>query len=445
MTIGLRLASLALAAIVLAACETGRAAYEGPLRDAGVIEEEAPAAAERDNGGAPPPGYANDETYVGPDSFRYRGNSYRIADLSPGERPPRTSDEAGLWMSMDRFEQRLTTSGTLVRDDELLSYIRSVACRVAEDHCGSIRVYVIENPTFNASMAPNGLMIVHTGLLLRTRNEAELAAVLGHEIGHYLRRHSYQRMVDIVEKTNFLVFFQIALAAGGVPGPVGQASQFALLGSIAAFSRDNEREADGYGSLLLHRAGYDPRAAANIWARITRENEARDEDEQGPIFFASHPQTTERQEVLTELGAMLADKMEQTELGRERYQAMVAPRRTEWLRQETHLRQFKRSEALFDLMIEDGVNPAEIHYFKGELYRLRGGDDDPAKALAQYETALSAAGAPPTEIYRSMGLLYRARGDNRKAAEAFRTYLTHAPNSEDRLFIETLIETLSKP
>lgn len=450
MTPWLRPSFLAIAAIALAACETGRAAYDGPLRDAGVLKDEQAAANKGDgtasqaaNASSNTADIQNNEDYFNGDAFSYEGNTYRLADLSPGERPALSSDEAGLWRSMDRFEQQLTTSGSLVRDAELLSYIRNVACRVAGDHCDSVRVFVIENPTFNASMAPNGLMMVHTGLLLRTRNEAELAAVLGHEIGHYLRRHSYQRMKDIVDKTNFLVFFQIALAAGGVPAPVGQASQIFVLGSLAAFSRDNEREADGYGSLLLHQVGYDPREAANIWARITQENEAKDEDEQRPIFYASHPPTKERQQVLADLGEKLAVKMPQKELGRDRFLEIAAPRRANWLRQETHLRQFKRSESLFDMMLEDGINPAELHYFKGELYRLRNEDEDAKTALASYEKALAAKGAPPPEIYRSMGLLYRQQDKNKQATAAFRNYLTHVPDAEDRLFIENLIGTMS--
>jgi Zn-dependent protease with chaperone function len=440
-TLWSRTALIAIAAIALAACETGRPAYEAPLRDAGVLKDDRATTDNKAESSGEQ--LSTNENYIGEDSFSYDGATFRIADLSPGVRPSLDSDEAGLWMMMDRFEGQLKTSGRLVGDAELSAYVRDVACRVAVDHCGNVRVFVVENPSFNASMAPNGTMLIHTGLLLRTRNEAELAAVLGHEIGHYLRRHSYQRMQSIIKQTNFMMFFQIALAVGGVPSPVGQASGLVVQGNIAAFSRDNEREADGYGSLLLHQVGYDPRVSANIWERITRENEAKDDDEQKPIFYASHPPTKERQQVLSELGAMLADKMPQVELGRDRFLAIVTPRRASWLLQETHLRQFKRSEALFDMMLEDGVNPAEIYYFKGELHRFRNDEEDAEKAVTLYETALEAEGTPPPEIYRSLGLLYRQQDKNAQAAGAFRDYLTHAPEAEDRLFIENLIGTLS--
>ena len=69
--------------------------------------------------------------------------------------------------------------------------MRGVLCEaVGEDRCGAARVYIMREPTFNASMSPNGTMRVFSGLLLRMRSESELAAVLGHEFGHYSGRHT---------------------------------------------------------------------------------------------------------------------------------------------------------------------------------------------------------------------------------------------------------------
>ena len=55
-----------------------------------------------------------------------------------------------------------------MKDPVLTGYVRELACRVAGDYCGDLRVYLLKNPTFNASMAPNGVMLVHTGLLIRS-------------------------------------------------------------------------------------------------------------------------------------------------------------------------------------------------------------------------------------------------------------------------------------
>ena len=93
---------------------------------------------------------------------------------------------------------------------QLNQYVQELACRLAGDHCPDIRVNLVSTPQFNASMAPNGMMQVWTGLLLRVENEAQLTAILGHEIGHYLARHSVERMRQIKSGTavgQFLALF----------------------------------------------------------------------------------------------------------------------------------------------------------------------------------------------------------------------------------------------
>ena len=104
--------------------------------------------------------------------------------LQPGERPGLETTESGLWMQMDRLENRLKGSGRIVEDDALDAYLRNIVCRLEPAHCPNIRIYVVDVPYFNASMAPNGMMQVWAGLLVRSENEAQLAFVLGHELAH---------------------------------------------------------------------------------------------------------------------------------------------------------------------------------------------------------------------------------------------------------------------
>ena len=120
-------------------------------------------------------------------------------------------------------------------------------------------------------MMAKGTMQVWTGLLLRVQNEAQLAAVLGHELTHYLRRHTLQRWRDIRAKTDALIFFQLATAVAGV-GIVGTVATLATIGSIKAFSRDMEREADSLGFEIMTKAGYDPREMPKIWEMMIAES-----------------------------------------------------------------------------------------------------------------------------------------------------------------------------
>ena len=91
----------------------------------------------------------------------------------------------------EAFLERIAT-----HDLKLHAYVEDIACRLGASHCPDIRVHIVRTPWFNASMAPNGMMQVWSGLLLRADNEAQLAAVLGHEIGHYISRHSVERLRD---------------------------------------------------------------------------------------------------------------------------------------------------------------------------------------------------------------------------------------------------------
>ena len=145
-------------------------------------------------------------------------------------------------------------------------------------------------------MAPNGMMQVWSGLMLRVDNEAQLAAVLGHEIGHYLARHSVERLRDAKSRAAFGQF----LGLFGVAGALGQ---LGVLAGMLAYSRDQERDADRIGAMLMHKAGYDVSEASNVWANLLVETKARPEGAPQSVLFATHPGAQERQASLAELAA----------------------------------------------------------------------------------------------------------------------------------------------
>lgn len=369
-------------------------------------------------------------------------SAYRMADLAPSHKPDAKSDEAGIWLQVEKIERWVKTAGNRMRLAPLNAYIEKVTCRVGGIYCKDIRVYTMRAPGFNAAMYPNGMMHIRSGLLLRVENEAQLAAVIAHEAGHYLRQHGLQRLRDIREKTNSLLFFQIALAGAGVP-VVGDIAMLATLAGLSAFSRNMEREADGYGLLLLSRAGYDPGEAWKVWQYLVKEKKA-DKDAETPSFFvASHPQSKERLDTLRDLAAKMqtprtADK------GRERLAKVVLPIRAGLIRDELHLRNFGPFEFLMDGLIERGDNLAELYFFKGEMHRLRNKKDDAQKSLEFYAKARKAEGTPPPEIHRSMGLVHQKLGHGKDARAAFRAYLADNPDAGDRAMIKHLIGKLGQ-
>lgn len=368
-----------------------------------------------------------------------RGAPGALEDIGPGQRPDPSSDEAGLWFYMDQIESRLKTSGGVITDPALNSYVRDMVCKLAPSYCADIRIYIVQTPHFNASMAPNGSMQVWTGLMLRAQNEAQLAYVLGHEIAHYLRRHSVQQWRTVRNTAGVLAFFQLATASAGV-GYVGDIAQLAAIGGIFAFSRDQEREADDIGFEIMAKTGYDPEQAPKIWGALMAEEKAGGKSGRS-IFFATHPSSDERLETLRGLAEKTSKEHGLWTRGREQYIAAIKPFRSAWLREEVHKGDPAATRVLLERLLEDEGDSAELHFFLGELCRLGGEKSDCEAAYSEYRKALD-LGDPPPEVYRSLGLIHWRMGRAKEASDSFRRYLEASPDASDRPIIESYLNQL---
>lgn len=393
--------------------------------------------------------------------------------LKPDVRPTdKSSLEAGLWLTFDKSEQRLRSSGNLIPDPELQDYVSSIMCRVAQEYCSDFRVYVMRVPAFNASMAPNGVMIVWSGLLLRAENEAQVAAVIGHEIGHYLRRHSLQRMKDMVERADGLLVFSMAMGLAGIPSLADLASTLTVLGQFS-FSREHEREADGYGAVLMSKAGYDAAEASKVWSGLQEELTALGKGE-GSSAYSTHPPRKEREEALEYLAVRIANELESAGTGiyRERFLDTLWKQRRSFMRDEIQVGNYIGAHLLVERMIANDDDPAAAHFFKGEIYRLGGlgasmAEDDPereafeelekdeqknrslVKARESYVAAMDAAAVDgvrpvPAELHRSNGVVLQKLHRHAEAVDEFRTYLEINPEAEDAQLIQMMIQELSQ-
>jgi predicted Zn-dependent protease len=354
--------------------------------------------------------------------------------VAPGYQPPSESDEKGLWGIMDRYERDMKTSRFVVRDAEVNAYMREILCRLADRYCADVRIYVVRTPLFNASMAPNGMMEVWTGLLFRCRDEAQLATIIGHEVGHYLRQHTLERYRDARSKADFGTFLSMGLAIAGV-GWAGSLAQLALVASTFSFSRDQEREADEIGLNLMADAGYSPVATAEVWGQLLAEYKGSTAERGQSLLFATHPLPEERLETLRKAAAA---RGEAGDHGRDRYHARLAALRPRLIADELALRQYGRSEIVFEQLLVDAPDDGGLWFAKGEVYRLRGASGDQEKALAAYERAIAAKGAPP-EVWRSIGLVELKSGAKQRAEKAFDAYLQAKPDATDREVLKTLL------
>ena len=345
------------------------------------------------------------------------------------ERPDLATDEGGLWAMMDREETRLRRSPFLVRDAGLQKYLQDLACKLAGSHCADMRVYPVRTPFFNASMAPNGMMQVWTGLLLRVDNEAQLAAVIGHEIGHYMQRHTLERLRDVKSRTAFGMFL-------GMFGLVGLIGQMASLAGAFGFSRDQEREADQIGLALMRQAGYDTREAAKVWDNLRLELAAvhgGDPSKRNPLF-ASHPGSEERAATLQ----LLAGADPGGHVGEAEHRRALAGLQQALLDDELKRGQTGETLALMDRLIQRDPARADLLYTRGEARRLRAADGDLDLARQDFERAI-ALGSEPAEVYRSLGYLHRSREDGERARDAFGRYVERAPSAPDVAMIKSLL------
>ena len=364
------------------------------------------------------------------------------ADLQPGATPSPDSVEAGLWMRMAKVEDRLKTSGQIIPDKELQAYVNDLTCRLAGDYCGQIRTYAVRRPGFNATMAPNGFMTIWSGLMLRSENEAQLATVVGHEIAHYLRRHTLQKWETARDTLGATAVIAVVTAGAGIP--LGGPARLGAIGHIQAYGREQEREADELGFGFMVRSGYDPREAPQIWHNLIEEMDAAGRDE--PFgFFASHPPSEERLETLARRAEELAGDAEDilADPSDGRFRALRQKHLNAWLEDEVDQGHYAEMQVLLDRLKEDEVSSGVVWYYQGEVLRRQPDLEDRSEAIAAYRNALEHEDAPVV-TYRSLGLLLVKQDEPAAAQAAFRNYLAAAPDAEDRGIIEYYLKDLEK-
>jgi predicted Zn-dependent protease len=209
-------------------------------------------------------------------------------------------------------------------DPQLTAYVAGVGQRLAavSDRDLPYEFVVLNSSVPNAWALPGGKIAVNRGLLTELTNEAELAAVLGHEIVHAAARHGALAMQRGILLQVALVATQVAAQRSDYGGlTVGAASLGAQLLTMRN-SREAELESDLYGMRYMAEAGYDPSAAVSLqetFVRLSEENGGR--GGRLATLFASHPPSEERVAKNRETAAALGAS---GDLGRERYQAATA-------------------------------------------------------------------------------------------------------------------------
>jgi predicted Zn-dependent protease len=231
------------------------------------------------------------------------------------------SESQEIQMGAEAAQQAAQSIG-LVDNEALQSYMHRLGTSLAR---GSERpalpwsFRVVDDPTPNAFALPGGYIFVTRGLLSLMNSEAELASVLGHEIGHVTARHS----VSMISRAQLA---QIGLGVGSILSPtvarLGDLAGAGLSLLFLSYGRDAERQADDLGFRYALETGYDVRDMVRVFAQLQRAGDAAGQSPL-PSWLASHPEPGERIQRIEAQLAQLQTPLGQARRGVEDYMARI--------------------------------------------------------------------------------------------------------------------------
>jgi predicted Zn-dependent protease len=205
-------------------------------------------------------------------------------------------------MGIDAFQQ-LKSEGKISTDPKQNAYVKCVAKAITDqlppEFAGDWEVVVFQDDTANAFALPGKKIGVHTGILPVTKNQDQLATVLGHEVAHVIAHHGAERVSNQIVAQGGVEAAGVLIGAAGDPSNPLNGLAMEVLGVGAglgtmAYGRTQESEADLYGLDLMARAGFDPRQSVPLWQNM----EAASQGARPPEFLSTHPSPETRIEDL---------------------------------------------------------------------------------------------------------------------------------------------------
>jgi predicted Zn-dependent protease len=333
--------------------------------------------------------------------------------------------ERRLWNRSEEESGKLDRSGFLYEDKELENYVNAVARKIDDNSKAgpAITVNVIKNPSINAFAYPTGRIYVHTAMLAALENEAQLAAVLGHEMAHVYNRHAAQKWTKQKIRSESKVSLNSWLGSFGE-----SMGQIAIEVSVNGYSREAEMEADQEGLARAVRAGYDP-SEASKWQAFVKEASDREKKKRP----RTHPRIDDRIKRYEEL---LAGEYRGKRgiTNSEEFQRRTTPLLLDNAVLDLKLGNTEVAERSVEKYIRWKPDDARAYFLLGESVRENGQPDAEREAMTNYQKAIALRRNYP-EPYRSLGMMAMKKGEKKEAKKHFEVYLTLRPDAEDRDYI----------
>jgi predicted Zn-dependent protease len=362
-----------------------------------------------------------------------------------------SEDESRTWKTAEELENKIGKAGILYQNPGLENYLNSTAEKLVPEPIlpkgVRIRVKVIQSPFLNAMALPNGTIYLHTGILARIDNEAQLATILGHELVHFTHRHAIQEIRGAESKSAIARATQITLTivSGRLGYLIGEAADVWALASVRGYSRELETEADTVGLKLLVMAGYDPKEAPQVFEHLRSE---LDQAVKEPFFFGTHPQLQER---IDNYRALLQTRYSQeaSEVGRISNATQFFDQTAQLLLDnavlDLDIRRFKTARAAIDKHLRRRPSTAHAYFLLGEVHRRSGASEaSVAEATAAYQEAVR-RDPSYADPHRELGLLFRKQNHNEEARTEFEQYLRLNPHAVDKPIILGYLTEPARP
>lgn len=204
-------------------------------------------------------------------------------------------------MGATSFEQ-MKAEVKISKDPATNQFVQCVADAITINvpksaHDGEWEVVVFDSPQINAFALPGGKIGIYTGILNVTENQDQLAAIMGHEVGHVIEHHSNERLSSNQVAQGGLAIAGVALAAKGNKNKALWMAGLGLgvqYGVLMPYGRTHESEADIVGQDLMARSGFEPSASIKLW-----QNMAKNSKSAPPEFLSTHPSNQTRIKQLT--------------------------------------------------------------------------------------------------------------------------------------------------
>lgn len=383
------------------------------------------------------------------------------------------------------------SQSVIYSDAALVTLVRTIGHAIAPqptDDYVSYEFFVLRDPSPNAFALPNGHVYVTTGMLARLEDDAQLAALLAHEINHVAGHHG---ILDYRSTTKKLVAVAVISGVSGVAGVPGEASSAwaqligtvitqSLIASIYGFSRDLEQEADDRAVSLLLSSPYDPTAMAEVLAILRQDYEGL--NPRVPTMWSTHPELDMRIELAYTRIALLPGRDRESEA----FELAVRRLRTMTIEDYAQDDYPHTAVALAQSFVDRYPEDPQARMLLGDAWQSMGAQSeiDPedwserdkrrnvrqrvrrtreqrlerlldtedgraayaanlARAEAAYREALDLDANFPT-AHRGLGEVYEKQKHYKAAADSYLQYARAAPDASDRSIIIDRLRTLSE-